>query len=256
MTTPAPQAVTVSHVVVGLGGLPVLRDVSVEIPEGTITALLGGNGAGKTTLLKTMLGLIPYQGGDIELFGIPLTRFKQWHRIGYVPQHGSLSMRQATVSEVVSTGRLSRRRPFVPPSAHDRRLVREALDTVGLSERRADAFVELSGGQQQRVLIARALAGEPEMLMLDEPFAGVDLHTQAHLAAVLRQLNESGTTIVVVLHELGDLADDIDATVHLRNGRVVPDERFAAGVSSGLGTHETTQPGPPPPLIAGIGEEA
>lgn len=256
MTPHATQAAIVSHVGVSLGGLPVLRDVSAEIPLGKVTAVLGGNGAGKTTLLRAILGLVPLQSGHIELLGTPLTGFREWKRIGYVPQRRSMQMRQATVAEVVSTGRLSRRRPFFPPSASDRRHVTEALETVGLGDRRADAFVDLSGGQQQRVLIARALAGEPEMLLLDEPFAGVDLHTQAGLADVLRALNAKGTTIVVILHELGELTDDIDQAIRLRNGRVLPRRTplTVNDIPHGNG-HETLPPDLRPPLLTSLGED-
>lgn len=132
--------------------------------------------------------------------------------------------------------------------------MQQALETVGLDRRGSDTFIDLSGGQQQRALIARALAGEPEMLLLDEPFAGVDLRTQAGLAEVLRSLKAHGTTIVVILHELGELIHDIDSAVWLRNGRVIaPDGSGAANDLYAHG-HESAPPDPPPPLIRSIGE--
>lgn len=253
MNTP-PAAVVVSHLVVTLGGLPVLRDVSCRVEAGAVTALLGGNGAGKSTLLKAILGLRPHESGEVDLLGHPLRSFSEWHRIGYVPQRGTLQLRQATVTEVVSSGRLARRRPFTPPTRTDRLKVASALDAVDLGDRRKDAFVDLSGGQQQRALIARALAGDPDLLLLDEPFAGVDLATQESVADVLRGLHAEGRTLLVVLHELGPLERDIDTAIVLRNGRVI-----SAGPMSATGAdhtgHETREPGGPPPLVAGIGED-
>lgn len=252
--SPAP-AVVVSHVGVSLGGLPILRDVSCQVNTGEITALLGGNGAGKSTLLKAILGVLPHQSGDIDLFGSPLHGFRQWRRIGYVPQRSSLQLRQATVTEVVASGRLARRTPFVPMRAADKLHIAEAIETVGLLDQRKNAFVELSGGQQQRALIARALAGEPELMLLDEPFAGVDLKTQDTLADVLRQRNAQGMSVLIVLHELGPLAEDIDRGIVLVNGRVT-----SAGPLSDPDTvhsgHETEDRTGPPPLVAGIGEES
>lgn len=254
MTTRAAPVVSVSHVGVSLGGLPILRDVSCQVDPGQITALLGGNGAGKSTLLKAVLGIYPHQSGDIDLFGQPLHGFRQWRRIGYVPQRSSLQLRQATVTEVVSSGRLARRRPFFPPTSTDRHHIAAALEMVGLSERRKDAFVDLSGGQQQRTLIARALAGEPEFLLLDEPFAGVDLATQEKLAEVLRDRRGDGMTILIVLHELGPLAADIDRGITLRNGRIIGSGPLEPSAPA-RGSHETEDPPGLPPLLAGIGEE-
>lgn len=250
MTTAPHSAVAVEHLGVSLGGLPVLRDVSCTVNLGSITALLGGNGAGKSTLLKAILGIHPHQSGSITILDQPLNGFRQWARLGYVPQRSSLQLRQATVAEVVASGRLARRRPFIPPTAADRKHISQALDLVGLSDRRKDAFVDLSGGQQQRTLIARALAGEPELLLLDEPFAGVDLNTQARLADVLRTLHNGGKTILIVLHELGPLAHDIDHSIVLRNGRVIaapPEEHHPAG-------HETDDPDNTTDLLTGLGE--
>jgi zinc transport system ATP-binding protein len=247
------SAVAVSHLGVSIGGIPVLRDVTCAMATGSLTALLGGNGAGKSTLLKAVLGIRAHQSGDIDLFGTPLRDFRQWHRIGYVPQRTSLQLRQATVAEVVASGRLSRRRPFMPPTKADRTAVAAALDTVDLTDRRRDGFADLSGGQQQRTLIARALTTEPELLLLDEPFAGVDVPTQERLAGVLRDLIAEGRTVVAVLHELGPLAGDIDTTVVLRNGRVISQGPHAALHEH---RHEVEDPPSPPPLVAGVGEDS
>ncbi|HEY5821454.1 MAG TPA: metal ABC transporter ATP-binding protein [Propionibacteriaceae bacterium] len=217
---------------VELGGSPVLRGITMSVEPGEALALLGGNGSGKSTLVRALLGLIPAQRGQVELFGEPVSRFRQWSRIGYVPQRSTASLSGAKVKEVVASGRLSRRAPFVPPRAADRVAVDDALAAVGLTDRAGDRLALLSGGQQQRVLIARALAGQPDLLVLDEPTAGVDLAHQQVLAELLDRLLHTGTAVVVVLHEAGALGTLIDRAVVLRDGRVTHD-----GPVGSLGTH-------------------
>jgi zinc transport system ATP-binding protein len=208
---------------VELGGLPVLRGVGLAVGSGEAVALLGGNGSGKSTLVRALLGLTPHQRGSVRLFGAELSRFSDWKRVGYVPQRSTAALSNALVREVVAAGRLSHRRPFVPPRRSDRTAIGEALATVGMADRSGDELRRLSGGQQQRVLIARALAGEPDLLVLDEPNAGVDLEHQQILAEVLTTLIARGVAVLVVLHEVGPLAALIDRAVVLREGRVVHD---------------------------------
>ena len=209
---------------VAIGGRPVLRGVDLRVDAGDFLALMGANGSGKSTLVRTLTGLRPLSAGSLELFGTPLDRFSDWQRIGYVPQRaGAASGVPASVEEVVASGRLTRRRLLRPMSRADRAAVDDALTVVGLAERRRDGVSQLSGGQQQRVLIARALAGEPQLFLLDEPTAGVDLPNQQTLAGALRQLKERGATVVLVAHELGPLADLVDRAVVLRDGRVAYD---------------------------------
>jgi zinc transport system ATP-binding protein len=168
-----------------------------------------------------VLGLLPIERGSVRLFGQPLTRFRQWSRVGYVPQRSTAPSSGATVAEIVSSGRLSLRTPFIPPSTRDRRAVHEALELVGMGGRAKSDVRALSGGQQQRVLIARALAGEPDLLVLDEPIAGVDLEHQRVLAGVISARVSAGLAVVVVLHEVGPLTPLIDRGVLLREGRVI-----------------------------------
>ncbi len=215
--------VSAHDVSVELGGLPVLRGINLSLGRGEAVALLGGNGSGKSTLVRTLLGLIPAQRGSIELFGTSLGSFSQWSKIGYVPQRSTGGLSGAKVKEVVASGRLAHRRPFLPASAADRQAVLDALAAVGLLDRAGSEMTHLSGGQQQRVLVARALASTPELLVLDEPTAGVDLEHQQLLAAVLSQLLRSGTSVLVVLHEVGALAGLVNRAVVLREGRVVHD---------------------------------
>ena len=211
----------VTDLSVSLGGIPILRDVSLTVAPGEIVALMGGNGSGKSTLIRASLGLVDHQRGDVRLFGTPLPRFRGWSRVGYVPQRADVALHATAVGEVVASGRLSRRRPFVPASKADRAATAEALERVGLTHKRSEPFVHLSGGQQQRVLIARALAGQPDLIVLDEPFVGVDLTTQATLAALFGRLRDEGRSVLVVLHEVGPLEHLIDRTIALREGRLV-----------------------------------
>jgi zinc transport system ATP-binding protein len=209
---------------VALGGRPIVRDVDLTVSTGDVVALLGSNGSGKSTLVRALLGLAPATTGDVRLFGTPLPRFGDWYRVGYVPQRSTIAQGvPATVREVVASGRLARRRPFVPARAADRTAVSEAIHVVGLEEQAGQAVMTLSGGQQQRVLVARALAVQPDLLVLDEPNAGVDLASQDAIAATLDRLIGAGVTILVVLHELGPFEPLITRTLVMRQGRVVHD---------------------------------
>ena len=222
MTAKEP-VLTAEDLTVELGGLPVLRGVGLTVGSGEAVTLLGGNGSGKSTLVRALLGLTPHQRGSVRLFGTELSRFSDWKRVGYVPQRSTAALSNALVREVVGAGRLSHRRPFVPPRGSDRTTIGEALATVGMADRAGDELRRLSGGQQQRVLIARALAADPDLLVLDEPNAGVDLEHQQILAEVLDTLIARGVAVLVVLHEVGPLAGLIDRAVVLREGRVVHD---------------------------------
>ncbi|HEX2176263.1 MAG TPA: metal ABC transporter ATP-binding protein [Nocardioidaceae bacterium] len=209
---------------VALGGRPVLRHLDLAIDQGDVVALLGSNGSGKSTLVRAAMGLLPLSRGQVELFGTPLPKFTSWQRVGYVPQRAAAASGvPATVWEVVASGRLARRRLFRPLSSRDRAAIDAALESVELADRRDDGAALLSGGQQQRVLIARALAGEPDLLVLDEPTAGVDLHSQYELANSLQRVAASGATVLLVAHELGALGPLIDRTVVLHDGRIVYD---------------------------------
>lgn len=220
----AAPVVEVRGAAVALGGRPIVRDIDLTVRAGEVVALLGANGSGKSTLVKAILGLHPLSAGETFLFGDALPGFHAWHRLGYVPQRSPITEGvPATVTEVVSAGRLSRRRPFVPSRRSDREAVSRALEAVGLADRSRQPVSTLSGGQHQRVLIARTLAGEPELLVLDEPNAGVDLASQQAIAETLAALAGAGATIVVVLHELGHLAEVIQRSVVLSDGRVVYD---------------------------------
>jgi zinc transport system ATP-binding protein len=186
--------------------------------------VLGANGSGKSTLVRAVLGLVAASAGTIELFGTPQRRFRQWQRIGYVPQRmGAASGVPATVGEVVGAGRLARRGIWRPAGAADRAAVIAALEAVGLADRAGDPVATLSGGQQQRTLIARALAGRPDLLILDEPTAGVDAGSQEAFADALRRFVGDGGTALLVAHELGPLHPLIDRAVVVHHGRIAHD---------------------------------
>ncbi|MGD6745608.1 metal ABC transporter ATP-binding protein [Streptomyces sp. BH106] len=215
--------ISLSKVTAELGGRPVLRGIDLTVHRGEVVALLGANGSGKSTAIRSVIGQVPTTGGGIEIFGTPRRRFKDWARVGYVPQRTTAAGGvPATVSEVVSSGRLSRARFGVMRKA-DRDAVTRALELVGMADRAKDSVDALSGGQHQRVLIARALAAEPELLIMDEPMAGVDLASQEILAATLRTQVAAGASVLLVLHELGPLEPLIDRAVVLRDGCVLHD---------------------------------
>lgn len=215
--------------VVRLDGHEILHGIDVRVDPGETVALLGGNGSGKTTTVRALLGLTGSEAPGPELFGTPVSRFRQWHKVGYVPQRGQLQVANATVDEVVRSGRLAHRRPFSPASQADRAAVARSLERVGLTSRRREQLVHLSGGQQQRALIARALASEPALLVLDEPLAGLDLRTQSALAELLAGFKDEGLSMLVVLHELGPLEGLIDRSVVLQQGRVIHDGPLLGG---------------------------
>ncbi|MCX5067015.1 metal ABC transporter ATP-binding protein [Micromonospora lupini] len=216
--------ITVEHGAVGYDGRPVLRDVSLTVTAGEVVAVLGANGSGKSTLIRAILGLVPLGAGSITLFDRPLRQFRQWQRIGYVPQRlGAGGGVPATVREVVASGRLARRGVLRPPGAADRAAVDSALRAVGLADRGSDPVATLSGGQQQRTLIARALAGQPELLILDEPTAGVDAASQEAFAGALRDFVADGGTVLLVAHELGPLRPVITRAVVVHQGGICHD---------------------------------
>jgi zinc transport system ATP-binding protein len=213
---------SMTHGEVRLDRRPVLRGVDLTVRSGEVLAVMGPNGSGKSTLVRALLGLVPLSGGEVSVYGTAPARFRDWKRIGYVPQRLSVGGGvPATVREVVSSGRIARQSRFRPSTADDRRAVERALEAVGMADRARDSAQELSGGQQQRVLIARALAGEPDAFVMDEPTAGVDAQSQETLARTLRGLLVDGRTVVLVAHELGPLEPLITRSITLENGRVV-----------------------------------
>jgi zinc transport system ATP-binding protein len=211
------------------GGPTVLRNVNLRIETGEFVTVAGPNGGGKTTLLRIVLGLERPQSGRALLFGKPVQTLAERFRIGYLPQRTTLGIdAPATVREVVSAGRVARRGFARPFGRHDWLVIANAIERVGLAELARRPIQRLSGGQQQRAYIAKALAGEPDLLILDEPTAGVDADAQESFAALLGELHrELGATIVYVSHEFGAVESFVERVILVR-GTIVfdgpPDE--------------------------------
>ena len=216
---PAGPAVELARVAAGYRQRLALEEVSLSIPRGSAVAIVGPNGSGKSTLLKVLLGLLDPWSGTVVVLGRPPKDARR--RIGYVPQTDVGDWRfPATVGEVVMMGRYRRLGLFRRPGAADRAAVRAALERVGMADRSDDQVGELSGGQRQRVFLARALVQEPELLLLDEPLAGVDALTEHDIYGLLGDLRERGVTILFTTHNLASVADYFDLALFL-NRRLV-----------------------------------
>ena len=215
--------VSAKDVTVCLGNHEVLHGIDIEVADGEFVALLGANGSGKTSLVRALLGVVHLDSGTVKLLGTDLSEFKQWGRIGYVPQRfTAASGVPATVEEVVLSGRAGQRwlKRF---GEEDRKAASKALEQVGLTDARRERVATLSGGQQQRVLIARALATEPDVLVLDEPVSSVDLEHQQDFASTLINFQRGGGTVILVAHALGLLAGQVTRSVVLDRGVIVYD---------------------------------
>lgn len=211
--------VSVRTAAFGYGGNAALSVDQLEIRAGEVVALLGPNGSGKTTLMKGMLGLVDRIDGAVELFGNDVDRLRDRSAVGYLPQRQSAAGPiPVTVNELVRSGRLTRRNPF--GLGRDDGEVAHVLARVGLADQARKRVSTLSGGQQRRALLARALVGGARILMLDEPFAGVDQRNQEDIADALDELLHDGLTLIVVLHELGPLEPLVTRVVCLDGGRV------------------------------------
>ncbi len=220
---PDVPAVRMEHVTVAYGRQTVLEDVNLTIPQGAFWAILGPNAAGKTTLLRTMLGLIRPRSGRVEIFGRPPEALGPWRRwIGYVPQQhmGPHHRFPIRAYDVVMMGRLPHIGLLRRPRPEDHAQVRHALERVAMAHASHKPWFTLSGGERQRILLARALATEPRLLLLDEPTAGVDVAATQSLYELLYGLHREGITIVVVSHDVGVIAQYVNGVACL-NRRLV-----------------------------------
>ena len=234
-----------SNVAFAYDGVEVLHDVSFSLRAGEFVALVGPNGSGKSTLVRILLGLLPPRAGTALLFGAPPSALGERSRVGYVPQRATAaSDLPATVEEVVRAGCVQRGRWWRPLRSADRDAVDHALASVALDDLRRRRVGDLSGGQQQRVLIAKALAGNPDLLVLDEPIAGVDAESQSLFRDSLMHLvKDHSAAVLLVSHELGAVADDLDRVVVLKRTVVFDGpgaDLVATGVS--LGVHREDLP--------------
>ena len=190
----------------------ILSSISFEIYHGEYIAIIGPNGGGKTTLTRILLGLEMPTSGEVKIFGEKISKFKEWNKIGYVPQRASLvdSNFPATVLDIVKMGRIAKQTLFARFSKEDQNAVDDAIKKMDIENLKDKMVGTLSGGQRQRVMIARALASKPEILILDEPNTGVDVVSQKRFYNLLAKLNkEENMTILFITHDIGVIADDI-----------------------------------------------
>jgi len=214
----------IENATVVLDGKEILSNISFKLEHPSILTVIGPNGAGKTTLLRAILGLVELKEGNIKVLGINVKKEKEKVRkvVGYVPQREHISMTMPIrVKDVVLMARMSRKGVLSIPSKKDIKAAKEALKLVGLEDLWNERFSTLSGGQQQRVMVARALAVEPQMLLLDEPFSATDIPTQRNLINLLYNLRmQRNVTIILVAHNVNPLLECSDKVL-LLNRRVI-----------------------------------
>ena len=217
-------------------GHTALRDASFEIPRGTIAALVGVNGAGKSTLFKAIMGFVPASAGEISVLGRNVREALKRNLVAYVPQAEEVDWSfPVLVEDVVMMGRYGHMGFLRRPRAADRQAVDDALARVNLTDLRHRQIGELSGGQRKRVFLARALAQEGQVILLDEPFTGVDVKTEEQIVALLRDLRDEGRVMLVSTHNLGSVPEFCDRTV-LVKGTVL-----AYGLTEDVFTHENLE---------------
>ena len=198
-------------------GHTALREASFDIPTGTIAALVGVNGSGKSTLFKAIMGFLPTCAGEISVLGQSVRDALKKNLVAYVPQSEEVDWSfPVLVEDVVMMGRYGRMNFLRIPTGKDREAVSEALDRVGMADFRHRQIGELSGGQKKRVFLARALAQEGRVILLDEPFTGVDVKTEEAIIALLRDLRDEGRVMLVSTHNLGSVPEFCDRTILIK----------------------------------------
>ncbi|MEW6745381.1 MAG: metal ABC transporter ATP-binding protein [Planctomycetota bacterium] len=234
-TTPeGVPAIEIHDLTVAYGSNPVLWDVDLTLPERRLVAIVGPNGAGKSTLLKAVLGLVQPSTGYVRIYGEPYAKRRSW--VGYVPQRESVDWDFPTTAlDVVTMGLYGRMGWFRRPSRQQRQIALECLEKVDIRDLASRQISQLSGGQQQRVFLARALAQDARLYLMDEPFAGVDATTERAILQLLQELRHQGRTVVAVHHDLQTVAEYFDDVV-LLNMRLI-----AAGEIATTFTDENLQ---------------
>ncbi len=217
-STPAPPALRVSNLTVSYNEVRALDGVSIAVGPGSICGLVGVNGSGKSTLFKALMGLVVPAAGTVELYGRANKEARRSGLVAYVPQSEDVDWDfPVSVTDVVEMGRYAQMGPSRRSSAADRAAVDEALERVGLSSLRRRQIGELSGGQRKRAFVARSIAQDAQLLLLDEPFAGVDRSSEATLTGLLRELREEGRSVLLSTHDLAGVPQLCDRAVLLHN---------------------------------------
>jgi manganese/iron transport system ATP-binding protein len=198
-------------------GLTALRHTSFSVPTGTITALVGVNGSGKSTLFKAIMGFVPLAKGSVEILGMSVPDALRGNIVAYVPQAEEVDWNfPVLVEDVVMMGRYGHMNMLRIPAPRDRQMVETALNRVGMLDFRKRQIGELSGGQRKRVFLARAIAQEGKVILLDEPFTGVDVQTEDAITELLRQMRDEGRVILVSTHNLGSVPEFCDRVVMVK----------------------------------------
>lgn len=215
VSSPEPDGIAVDRITVTYrNGHTALRDASFSIPQGTITALVGVNGSGKSTLFKAIMGFVPLAAGKVSLLGKPAAQSLKQNAVAYVPQSEDVDWNfPVLVEDVVMMGRYGHMNMLRIARSEDRAKVDAALERVGMSDYRKRQIGELSGGQKKRVFLARALAQEGRIILLDEPFTGVDVRTEEAIVALLKSLRDEGRIMLVSTHNLGSVPRFCDRAI-------------------------------------------
>ena len=217
-------------------GHTAIHDTSFSLPQGTITALVGVNGSGKSTLFKSIMGFVSLASGSVEILGMPVKKALKSNQVAYVPQSEEIDWNfPVLVEDVVMMGRYGHMNIFRHAKQKDHQMVEMALSRVGMESFRERQIGELSGGQKKRVFLARALAQESQIILLDEPFTGVDVKTEEQIMALLREMRSEGKVILVSTHNLGSVPEFCDRAV-LINRTIL-----ASGTTKSVFTQENLQ---------------
>ena len=202
-----------------------VEDINLSVKKGEFLGIIGENGSGKTTLLRLMMGLIKPQTGSIKLFGTELNKFKDWKKIGYIPQKSELPHDfPILVGEFITLGLLSTKGLFAKKDKSDEKKIDEALKSVNMLEYKHRKLSELSGGQFQRVLLAKEIVKSPELLVLDEPTVGIDIKHHKKFCCLLSKLNKMGITIIIVTHDISFVSYHVSRIVGL-NEKIMFDDK-------------------------------
>ena len=206
------EVISVKNLTVSYQKKPAIKSINLKITEGSIVGIIGPNGAGKSTLIKAILGLLPYDTGEVKIFGKNLDESRK--KISYIPQREQFDWDfPINVEDVVMMGRYSHLGMFSFPGKKDKEIVQEKIQKVGMQDFRTRQIRNLSGGQQQRIFLARALAQESDIYLMDEPFVGVDAKTERTIFDLMNELKQQNKTILVVHHDLGKVTEYFDKLI-------------------------------------------